>query len=78
MINAAQFLFIVFIAGGLFHILKGTGALENAIGIAAYRVGAGSSIKSRNLIITVGTFIYASLAWLWAPRTTLPWYQSVC
>ncbi|WP_240721717.1 YfcC family protein [Halomonas marinisediminis] len=58
MINAAQFLFIVFIAGGLFHILKGTGALENAIGIAAYRMGAGNSIKSRNLIITAGTFIY--------------------
>ncbi|MFB9147152.1 YfcC family protein [Halomonas alkalicola] len=58
MINAAQFLFIVFIAGGLFHILKGTGALENAIGIAAYTMGAGNSIRSRNLIITVGTFIY--------------------
>jgi len=58
MINAAQFLFIVFIAGGLFHILKGTGALENVIGIAAYKMGAGNSIKSRNLIITAGTFIY--------------------
>lgn len=58
MINAAQFLFIVFIAGGLFHILKGTGALENVIGIAAYKMGAGNSIKSRNLIISAGTFIY--------------------
>ncbi|WP_242457962.1 TIGR00366 family protein [Halomonas sp. YLGW01] len=58
MINAAQFLFIVFIAGGLFHVLKGTGALENAIGVAAYRMGAGRSVKSRNVILTAGTFIY--------------------
>ncbi|MDO6788140.1 AbgT family transporter [Cobetia marina] len=58
MINAAQFLFIVFIAGGLFHVLKSTGALENAIGVAAYRMGAGRSVKSRNVILVTGTFIY--------------------
>ena len=34
LIEASQYLFIVFIAGGLFHILQRTGALENAIGVA--------------------------------------------
>nr|WP_290825823.1 Na+/H+ antiporter NhaC family protein [Halomonas sp.] len=58
LINASQFLFIVFIAGGLFHILQRTGALENAIGVAVHRVGAENSTKSRNLIIAAGTFIY--------------------
>lgn len=54
LINASQYLFIVFIAGGLFHILQKTGALENAIGVAVNRVGT----ERRNLIITIGTFIY--------------------
>ncbi|OIN13124.1 YfcC family protein [Oceanisphaera psychrotolerans] len=58
MINAAPFLFIVFIAGGLFHVLQSTGALENLVGVAANKVGAGNSIRSRNLIIVLGTFIY--------------------
>ena len=58
LISASQYLFIVFIAGGLFHILQRTGALENAIGVAAYRVGAENSVKSRNLIIAIGTLIY--------------------
>ena len=54
LISAAPYLFIVFIAGGLFHILQKTGALENAIGVAVNKVG----VKNRNVIITVGTFIY--------------------
>ncbi|MFM9270746.1 YfcC family protein [Halomonas elongata] len=54
LISASQYLFIVFIAGGLFHILQKSGALENAIGVAVRRVG----VARRNLIITVGTFIY--------------------
>ena len=54
LISAAPYLFIVFIAGGLFHILQRTGALENAIGVAVNKAG----IKNRNLIITIGTFIY--------------------
>lgn len=58
MINASQFLFIVFIAGGLFHVLKGTGALENLIGVTANKLGANSSIKNRNMVIILGTFIY--------------------
>ncbi|MDR5865378.1 YfcC family protein [Halomonas koreensis] len=58
LIAASQYLFIVFIAGGLFHILQRTGALENAIGVAVHRVGAEHSTRSRNLIIVAGTFIY--------------------
>lgn len=58
LIEASQYLFIVFIAGGLFHILQRTGALENAIGVAVHKAGAENSIKSRNLIIAAGTFIY--------------------
>ncbi|NRF27553.1 YfcC family protein [Vibrio coralliilyticus] len=54
LISAAPYLFIVFIAGGLFHILQRTGALENAIGVAVNRAG----VKKRNMIITIGTFIY--------------------
>ncbi|MGP8291426.1 YfcC family protein [Vreelandella zhanjiangensis] len=54
LINASRYLFIVFIAGGLFHILQKTGALENVIGVAVNRVG----VERRNIIITVGTFIY--------------------
>lgn len=52
--EASLYLFIVFIAGGLFHILQRTGALENAIGVAVNRVG----VERRNVIITAGTFIY--------------------
>lgn len=52
--EASLYLFIVFIAGGLFHILQKTGALENAIGVAVHRAG----VERRNVIITVGTFIY--------------------
>ncbi|KAA0013009.1 YfcC family protein [Billgrantia pellis] len=52
--EASLYLFIVFIAGGLFHILQRTGALENAIGVAVNRVG----VERRNIIIIAGTFIY--------------------
>ncbi len=60
MVNASQFLFIVFIAGGLFHVMQSTGALENLVGVAANKVGvgAGNNTRSRNLIIVLGTFIY--------------------
>lgn len=54
LISAAPYLFIVFIAGGLFHILQRTGVLENAIGVAVNKAG----VKNRNLIITIGTFIF--------------------
>ncbi|MDI5933984.1 YfcC family protein [Halomonas kalidii] len=58
LISASQYLFIVFIAGGLFHILQRTGALENAIGVAVHKAGAENNTRSRNLIIAAGTFIY--------------------
>lgn len=58
LIAASQYLFIVFIAGGLFHILQRTGALENVIGVAVHKAGADNSIRSRNLIIAACTFIY--------------------
>ncbi|WP_235040582.1 YfcC family protein [Vreelandella profundi] len=54
LVAASRYLFIVFIAGGLFHIMQKTGALENAIGVAVNRVG----VERRNIIIVVGTFIY--------------------
>ena len=54
LIKAAPYLFIVFIAGGLFHILQKTGALENAIGVAVQKIG----LENRNLLIVIGTFIY--------------------
>lgn len=54
LIKASQYLFIVFIAGGLFHILQKTNALENAIGVSVHKLG----IEKRNIVITVGTFIY--------------------
>lgn len=54
LISAAPYLFIVFIAGGLFHILQKTGSLENAIGVAVNKVG----VENRNVIIVIGTFIY--------------------
>lgn len=54
LISASQYLFIVFIAGGLFHLIQKTGALENAIGVAVHKAG----VKNRNIIITIGTFIY--------------------
>ncbi|MFC0179800.1 YfcC family protein [Thorsellia kenyensis] len=54
LIKAGPYLFIVFIAGGLFHILQKTGALENAIGVWIHRMGLNKS----NIIITICTFIY--------------------
>lgn len=54
MIEAAQFLFIVFIAGGLFHVLKVTGALENAVGTLVKRLG----VENRGVAITLTTFVF--------------------
>ncbi len=54
MLNAAQYLFIVFIAGGLFHLLTKTGALENAVGTLVKTVG----VKRRGLIIWLTTMIW--------------------
>ena len=51
---ASQYLFIVFIAGGLFHILQQTGTLENAIGTIVKKIG----IERSNIIIVLGTLTY--------------------
>ena len=51
---ASQYLFIVFIAGGLFHILQQTGTLENAIGTIVRKIG----IQRSNVIIVLGTLTY--------------------
>ena len=39
LLKAAQYLFIVFIAGGLFHVLQKTGSLETAIGVSVRKIG---------------------------------------
>lgn len=54
MVEAAQFLFIVFIAGGLFHLLTLTGALENAVGTTVRKVG----LRNRHIVITLTTFVF--------------------
>ena len=54
LLEAAPYLFIVFLAGALFHVLQNTGALENLIGVAVHRIGS----HRRRLIIASGTFIY--------------------
>lgn len=54
MVEAAQYLFIVFIAGGLFHLLTLTGALENAVGTTVRKVG----LDNRHIVITLTTFVF--------------------
>ncbi|WP_208123271.1 YfcC family protein [Facilibium subflavum] len=54
LILASQYLFIVFIAGGLFHLMSKSGALENAIGTAVKHIGA----EKKTLLIFLATYIY--------------------
>jgi len=54
MVEAAQYLFIVFIAGGLFHLLTLSGALENAVGTTVRKVG----LENRHVVITLTTFVF--------------------
>lgn len=54
LMKAAQYLFIVFIAGGLFNILSRTGALENFVGTTVKTVG----IQRRGTIIWITTFVF--------------------
>ncbi len=58
LIAASEYLFIVFIAGGLFHIVQRTGALENCIATIAHKSGADTNQSSRNWIITGAIFVY--------------------
>ncbi|MBK2124357.1 YfcC family protein, partial [Fangia hongkongensis] len=54
LLAAGQYLFIVFIAGGLFHLLSKTEALENAIGTAVKHIGT----KRRHLLIYLSVYLY--------------------
>lgn len=54
LVVASEYLFIVFIAGGLFHILDKSQALEHAIGTAIKHIG----FKRKTLLILIATYIY--------------------
>lgn len=54
LIDASQYLFIVFIAGGLFHLLTVTGALENAVGATVKTIG----LENRHRVIILTTFVF--------------------
>ncbi len=54
MIAAAQYLFIVFIAGGLFNVLSSTGALENAVGTLVKTIG----MRRRKVIVFLTTMVF--------------------
>ncbi|MEQ9537423.1 MAG: TIGR00366 family protein [Deltaproteobacteria bacterium] len=54
MLAAARYLFIVFIAGGLFRVLDETGALENAVGVFVRKIG----LANRKVIIWMTTFVF--------------------
>lgn len=54
LVQSGQYLFIVFIAGGLFNILYKTNALENFVGTSVKRIG----LKRRNLLIWLSTYLY--------------------
>lgn len=54
LIQASQYLFIVFIAGGLFNILYHSKALENFVGTSIKHIG----LKNRHLLIWLATYLY--------------------
>uniref|UniRef100_A0A9E7ZRQ5 TIGR00366 family protein n=1 Tax=Bosea sp. NBC_00436 TaxID=2969620 RepID=A0A9E7ZRQ5_9HYPH len=54
MLAAAPYLFIVFIAGGLFHVMSKSDALENSIGTIVKKVGR----ERRGLVIWLTTYLY--------------------
>lgn len=54
LIDAAPYLFIVFIAGGLFNVMTKSQAMEHGIGTMVKRVG----LERRGLIIWLGTYLY--------------------
>lgn len=54
LIDAAPYLFIVFIAGGLFHVMTKSNAMEHGIGTMVKHIG----LERRGLIIWLGTFLY--------------------
>ncbi len=54
LITASQYLFIVFIAGGLFHVMYKSKALENCVGTAVKKIG----VKRKNLLIWLSVYLY--------------------
>lgn len=54
LVEASEYLFIVFIAGGLFHTLDKSKALEHAIGTAIKHIG----FQRQALLIFLATYIY--------------------
>lgn len=54
LMEASQYLFIVFIAGGLFKVLSDTGALENLVGTTVKKVG----LENRGVIVWITTFVF--------------------
>ncbi|OXY82703.1 YfcC family protein [Oceanimonas doudoroffii] len=54
LVQSGQYLFIVFIAGGLFNILYRSHALENLVGTAVKRIG----LSRGNLLIWLATYLY--------------------
>lgn len=54
LMEASQYLFIVFIAGGLFKVLADTGALENLVGTTVKTVG----LERRGVIVWITTFVF--------------------
>lgn len=54
LLDAAPYLFIVFIAGGLFHTMTKSHAMEHAIGTMVKHIG----MERRGLIVWIGTYLY--------------------
>jgi len=54
LLDAAPYLFIVFVAGGLFHVMTKSRAMEHSIGTMVKHIG----LERRGLIIWLGTYLY--------------------
>lgn len=54
LVQSAQYLFIAFIAGGLFNLLYRTNALENFVGTSVRKIG----LQRGNLLIWLSTYLY--------------------
>lgn len=54
LVQSGQYLFIVFVAGGLFNILYRTRALENLVGTTVKRIG----LDNGKLLIWLATYLY--------------------
>lgn len=57
LVAAANIVFITLIAGGLFHLLSASGALENLVGTVVNRIGS----NRRTLLVWVMTYVFGLL-----------------